>query len=148
MPKLMSIHKTQVENRYVQLATSCEPLSVEYDQLWEAENTVKKFHRDIGLSCCAVMRDFYTNGPSGPALLVLVATDGSAWQRGVYLCLVENADKEPMFFLDDGENFAYREAISGLPDLKQWRFPWPHTKHMPAIVQSAELAAINLLKYR
>lgn len=120
-------------------------ISCEFDKLWEAEKTVQKFHSDIGLAVTAVIRDYYIDGPTGPALLVIVGTTGEGWRKGFYLAMVESPDVEPMFLLDDGESFAEIETICQLTDKRQWQYPWPTKRHMPAGVSYAEKAALNLL---
>ena len=120
-------------------------ITCEFDQLWKAEDTVKKFHGNIGLAVTAVIRDYYIDGPSGPALLVIVGTTGEGWRKGLYLALVESPEIEPMFLLDDGESFGHIETISNDPTARQWQYPWPSNRHMPAAVSYAEEAALNLL---
>lgn len=118
--------------------------SVALDALWAAERTVTKYHKEIGIDCAAVIRDYYANGPKGPALLVLVACNGSGWRRGIYLCMVEDENTEPMFFLDDGISFAHIETFTE-GESRQWQFPWKREHHMPLAVSYAEEAALNLL---
>lgn len=137
------IHSRRLYNKSATYSTQ-QQISVDFDSLWAAENTVVKFHKAIGIDCAAVIRDYYTNGPKGPALLVLVACNGSGWRRGIYLCMVEDENTEPMFFLDNGDSFAHIEVFTE-GTTKQWQFPWRKEHHMPLAISYAEEAALNLL---
>lgn len=144
---LKELHNINHRSYYSGSATYSQGarIACEYDQLWNAELTVQKFHEEIGLAVTAVIRDYYIDGPSGPALLVIVGTTGEGWRKGFYLAMVESPNDEPMFLIDDGETFAHIETICRMTNSRQWQYPWPKNRHMPAGVEYAEEAALNLL---